>query len=87
MYGKFKIDGLKTQPALKSEHTKGFAVDMEISWEGTLTIEGKDGSSNEISSKPRGPMNTELHAIGAGYGVLRYFKPALDKPHWSLNAK
>ena len=33
------------QPALKSRHTEGFAIDMDISWSGTLSIEDAKGET------------------------------------------
>jgi len=68
------------QPALKSRHTEGNAVDMEISWSGDLTITQVDGTSVAIKSGPRSGSNKELWEVGAGYGV---HKLAKDEPHWS----
>lgn len=68
-------------PALQSRHTQGRAIDMTISWAGDLTIQNAQGNQQVITTLPRtGAGNTDLHAVGAGYGVL---KLATDPPHWS----
>lgn len=67
-------------PALKSRHTEGNAIDMNISWAGDLTISTADGKSCTITSVPRTGSNVELGGVGAGYGVC---KLATDPPHWS----
>lgn len=72
--------GIVYRPALTSRHTEGRAVDMDISWNGTLVIAGANGQNVSISSTPRDGGNTELQAVGAGYGV---HKLASDPPHWS----
>ncbi len=68
------------QPALKSRHTEGLAVDMEISWSGTLKVSAADGKEVTIDSSPRSGANKQLQAVGAGYGVI---KLKSDPPHWS----
>jgi hypothetical protein len=74
--------GIVAQPALVSRHTQGRAVDMGISWNGTLTIAPRDGQPRAISSMPRTGENKELHDIGASYGVVKAVF-AGDPPHWS----
>jgi hypothetical protein len=67
--------------ALHSRHTQRRAVDMTITWSGNLTIRGANGNDVVISTTPRtGADNTNLHAVGAGYGV---HKLVGDRPHWS----
>lgn len=69
--------------ALASQHTLRRAVDWTITWSGDLTIRGADGNDVTISTTPRtGADNTQLHGVGAGYGVR---KLATDPPHWSAN--
>ncbi|WP_295527146.1 hypothetical protein [Novosphingobium sp. Chol11] len=67
-------------PAHPSMHYKGLAIDMNISWTGTLKIAGADGTVVEIGTPLNGASNTDLHAVGKGYGVIKLLK---DKPHWS----
>jgi hypothetical protein len=74
--------GIVAQPALVSRHTQGRAVDMDISWNGTLTITPKGGAPRSISSTPHTGENKELHAIGASYGVIKAVFDG-DPPHWS----
>jgi hypothetical protein len=68
------------QPALKSRHTEGFAVDWNISWSGTLSIVDAKKKPQEIKSSPRDGGNKDLQAVGDGYGVV---KLKSDPPHWS----
>ncbi len=67
-------------PALTTRHTDGLAVDMTISWTGDLTIANADGTTTTITSVPRSGQNTELHAVGATYNVIKLVP---DRPHWS----
>lgn len=68
------------EPALGSRHTEGLAIDMTISWSGTLSIDGADGKRVDIASSPADGGNSALHSVGAGYGVV---KLKSDPPHWS----
>jgi hypothetical protein len=69
------------RPALKSRHTEGLAVDMNVTWQESLSIVDATGNQVLISTGPRnGAENTVLHQVGASYGVVKLFK---DAPHWS----
>lgn len=73
--------------SLTSNHIRGHAVDMTISWKGNLIIKKVPGRSQPttIVSGPRsGAGNRELHRIGREFGVLKLLK---DKPHWSQNGR
>ena len=75
--------GIVFRPALKSLHTQGEAIDMDISWSGdSLTITGADGRAVTIRSRPHTGANPELQRVGAGYLV---YKLPTDPPHWSIN--
>jgi len=76
------VNGYKLvkEPSLTSRHTEGRAIDMTISWSGTLNVKQKDQTTKSISSSPKSGLNSELHQVGAGYGVR---KLANDPPHWS----
>lgn len=77
----YRVSPTSPLPALASRHTERNAVDMSISWVGTLKIVQKDGSTREISSSPRTGLNAELIQVGVDYGVIKaQFK---DDPHWS----
>lgn len=68
-------------PALQSRHTQGRAIDMNVSWANNLTMTDASGAQVVITSTPRtGAGNTDLHAVGQGYGVLKLLN---DRPHWS----
>jgi hypothetical protein len=74
--------GIVKEPALNSRHTEGRAIDMTITWSGTLKIKKADGSILEISTTPRTGENTELIEVGRGYKVIKATF-AGDPPHWS----
>jgi peptidoglycan hydrolase-like protein with peptidoglycan-binding domain len=71
---------LAHRPSLTSLHISGLAIDMDITWSGTLNVRNKNGNSVAIGSPRDGASNTALHSIGATYGVK---KLASDPPHWS----
>jgi hypothetical protein len=85
----YGLTKLKVAPSLASNHTKGkgLAIDMSISWAGTLNIKNANGDVVIINSAPRDNMNPSLWAVGESYGVKRFFKPEKDKPHWSIDGK
>lgn len=83
----YGLQNLKVAPALTSRHIQGDAIDMTISWEGTLTLKNASGTSVSISTEPRTGMNTELHAVGATYKVIKFKGGAADKPHWSTDGR
>jgi hypothetical protein len=73
--------GIVFRPALGSRHTQGNAIDVDITWQGDLTISNAGGNPITISTTPRtGAGNAALQGIGAGFGVR---KLASDAPHWS----
>lgn len=81
----FDIGGLDASvpPALDTLHTSREAIDMTISWEGTLSIAKQAGTIVDIESKPKTGMNAKLAEIGRGYGVIKFVGGNTDKPHWS----
>ena len=73
--------GIVFKPVLNSRHTEGKAIDMDITWQGHLTIANAAGAQVAIATQPRtGAGNTTLQGVGATYGVR---KLASDPPHWS----
>lgn len=81
----FQTQGLaaNTPPALNTLHTSREAIDITITWTGTLNIANKDGTITEINTLPRTGMNLQLKAVGATYGVKKFIGGNADKPHWS----
>jgi hypothetical protein len=81
----FDIGGLdaRVPPALDTLHTSREAIDMTITWEGTLSVAKHDGTTVDIESKPWTGMNANLAEIGRGYGVIKFVGGNTDKPHWS----
>ena len=71
-----------SQPALISRHTERRAIDMNIWWDGPLSIRGPKGDKTTISTEPCTGMNAELAQVGAQYGVIKA-RFANDPPHWS----
>jgi hypothetical protein len=87
MVSGYGMSGLKVAPALESRHTERKAIDMTIGWEKGLIIQGKDGKEVTIKTEPRSGMNTDLHTVGAGYSVTKFWKGDADKPHWSTDGR
>jgi hypothetical protein len=83
MVAAYGMQNLKVAPALTSKHIAGLAVDMSISWSGTLAVARRDGATVTIASLPRSGMNPDLQAAGATYGVIKFVGGATDMPHWS----
>ena len=70
--------------SLTSNHIRGTAIDMDITWKDTLVI--NKGSVTKIESSPRtGAKNRELHDAGAD--LFEVYKLRSDPPHWSHNGK
>jgi len=77
-----------SKPSLTSNHIAGKAIDWTITWTGDLKIKKKDGTEATITSAPKNggdPGNTELHAVGKDYGVIKglFTTQKKDPPHWS----
>lgn len=77
--------GIAYPPAFPSNHSARTAVDMNVSWTGTLKIKDAAGTDVEIKTTPRtGAGNAALHTVGATYGVIKLVG---DPPHWSANGR
>lgn len=70
--------------SLTSNHIKGLAIDMTISWNGELKIKDAKGKDVTIKTSPRNGQNKELHTVGKSYGVVKHLT---DRPHWSVDGK
>lgn len=71
-------------PSLTSNHIKGKAIDMTITWNGTIKVKKKDGTKVSVTYSTNANTNTVLHTIGESYGVK---KLKTDAPHWSYNGR
>jgi len=71
-------------PALDSEHIAGNAVDMDITWEGTIQVRDRYHRKVALTFIQDANANDLLHAVGESYGVK---KLANDAPHWSLSGR
>ncbi len=85
---------IRYQPSLTSNHIKGKAIDWTITWSGNLKIKNKQGKEVEITSLPRhggsGSThngNTDFHAVGKTFGVIKAKFTKIDGPHWSEDGK
>jgi hypothetical protein len=87
MVAAFGMSKLKTKPALRSRHTQGKAIDMNVSWSGTLKIKRADGTEAAITSTPRDSTNVDLIAVAATYGVIHYKAIEKDRIHWSTDGR
>lgn len=70
--------------SLTSLHIFGRAIDMTISWAGTLKIKDATGKTRDIGAPRNGKDNAELHKLGASYKVVKLVS---DAPHWSDNGR
>ena len=77
--------GMVHVAALKSNHIVGKAIDMDVSWKGSLSLSASGPGQTPIDSTPRSGQNKELHEIATT--VFRVRKLASDPPHWSSNGK
>ncbi len=66
------------EPSLTSNHTRGTAIDMNISGIMGKTMKNKDDKEVKVTN------NAKLWAVGATYGVKKLAK---DAPHWSANGR
>jgi hypothetical protein len=69
-------------PALSSNHITGRAIDMDITWAGTIAVKNGDGEMVAVTFMPAVNANAVLHGVGASYGVN---KLVTDAPHWSFD--
>ena len=77
--------GIAFRPSLTSNHIKGLAIDMNITWIGNLSIGPLPGLGYmEIQGPKDGAKNRELHEVGLRLGVRKLLK---DPPHWSSNGR
>jgi len=73
--------GIVFKPSLTSNHIGGDAVDMSVTWSGTLRVKDANGVVHALGSPRNGGDNAGLHAVGKSYGVKKLVS---DRPHWSL---
>lgn len=59
------IRRLRTKPALRSQHNLGLAIDMSLSWRGSVSVQDANGTMVWIKTVPRTGMNRQLIDIGA----------------------
>lgn len=74
--------GMVFAAALNSGHTTGKAVDMDITWIGSLAIQDHSGAVHTITAGPRDNSNRELQKVALSFGV---HKLSSDPPHWSID--
>ena len=71
-------------PSTTSNHISGKAIDMTITWAGSIKVKKKDNTEVHITYSANVNTNTILHSIGDSFGVK---KLKTDAPHWSFNGK
>jgi hypothetical protein len=77
--------GMAHIASLTSNHIRGKAIDMNISWKDTLLLTRPAPILTKIDSRPRTGQNRELHDFGATVFGVR--KLVSDPPHWSSNGR
>lgn len=58
------------EASLTSNHLTGKAIDMIISWAGTLTIKDAAGSTVSITNEPRDGTNASVATVGSSFQVF-----------------
>lgn len=71
-------------PSLTSNHIAGKAIDMTITWTGTINVKKKDGNEEALTFSTNANTNIALHKVGESFGVK---KLKTDAPHWSFNGR
>jgi hypothetical protein len=71
--------------SLSSNHIRGTAIDMNVSWKDVLEVSRPAPLLTRIESRPRNGQNGELHELGADVFGVRKLKS--DPPHWSHNGR
>jgi len=80
-----KLFHLAYKASLTSNHIRGKAIDMNISWRNVLVLTRPAPLLVRIEGRPRSGQNRELHEIGSSvFGVK---KLRSDPPHWSHNGR
>ncbi|MBV6325267.1 hypothetical protein [Duganella violaceipulchra] len=87
MVAALSIRRLRTRPALRSQHNFGLAIDMAISWNGTVFVKDARGTLVRIDTMPRTGMNRQLIAVAASDGVKKDYGGNKDVPLWSNNGR
>lgn len=59
---------------MTSNHISGKAIDMDIIWEGNITVKKKDDTDVPVDFNSDVKLNTALHSIDEPYGVKHYLK-------------
>jgi hypothetical protein len=73
---------LSGQPGSGFSHTSGKAIDMTISWSGSLNVANAKLKTVAITNAQRSGENPALWPVGSSYGVK---KLPSDPPHRSAN--
>ena len=55
--------GMKAQAVLKSRHIEGLAIDMTITWTGTMKIKDAKGNDVDVEWNADVDKNTKLHEV------------------------
>jgi hypothetical protein len=87
MVNGYGIGHLGVAPALNSRHTERKAIDMRISWNGTLLIKRANGQMVAITTPPKDGTNAQLIDVGKTYNVIHFLNVMKDAPHWSTDGR
>ena len=71
-----RLFGIVYEPAIRSNHGRGTAIDMNVTRPASMSI--VDGAGKQVTVKSA----AELNRVGASYSV---HKLVPDPPHWSAN--
>jgi hypothetical protein len=78
--------GMTAEAVLDTKHAVGKAIDMTISWSGTIKVKKNDGTIVDVTFMSDVDKNTTLHEVGRSYGVIKLLSTKNpDPPHWSTD--
>ncbi len=75
---------LTSQPSLDSRHKEGKAIDMKITWTGTIQVLNKYGTPVDVPFMINVNANRALRDVAESYGVR---KLTTSKVHWSTDGR
>ncbi|UYY57226.1 hypothetical protein [Sphingomonas sp. S2-65] len=79
-----ELFGIRFKPSITSNHIAGTAIDMTITWDQPIQVLDAAGRAQRIDQPRSGNDNTDLHDVGATYGL---HKLATNPPHWSADGR
>ncbi|MCP6763098.1 MAG: peptidoglycan-binding protein [Fischerella sp. CENA71] len=68
--------------SLNSRHIQRLAIDWNVTWDGKINIQDKNGRMVSVGEPCNAALNKNVWKVGESYGV---YKLSNDPPHWSVD--